>query len=367
MYWTWSGGFLVSADRLKASPDRFPPFLLVFFRRFKWIAACSFASGVVALAIALLLPKWYTARVGILPPHEAPRMSELVSEEPKGLQLRNLLPYTQGVTLLDVYMGILRSQRIGRALIDEFDLMSHYGVDKRIEALSALGKHTQIGVSTDRVIEVNVEDKNPEFAASLANAYAKELDTVLRETESTAGKRQRTFLERRTLEVRTELDSLETSLASAQRGQSIVALSNDLTEAAYAAGNLIGRRMALQVQLDMMQGMGMGEIPARREIEEELRALESEIGKLPELGMEMARRLRDVRIKEVVYEELTKQLELARIAEAKDMPVVEVLDVAVPPDRHSRPRRGLTALAGAFLGGIVSLGWFTYRDGSGTS
>jgi len=69
--------------------------------------------------------------------------------------------------------------------------------------------------------------------------------------------------------------------------------------------------------------------------------------KVPELGTELARLVRDVKVQETVYTLLTQQYEQAKIAEARDTPVVQVLDKAVPAERKSRPRPFLnTAIAG---------------------
>jgi capsule polysaccharide export protein KpsE/RkpR len=77
------------------------------------------------------------------------------------------------------------------------------------------------------------------------------------------------------------------------------------------------------------------------------RAFQVPFPKVPELGTELARLVRDVKVQETVYTLLTQQYEQAKIAEARDTPVVQVLDKAVPAERKSRPRPFLnTAIAG---------------------
>jgi len=112
----------------------------------------------------------------------------------------------------------------------------------------------------------------------------------------------------------------------------------------------------------MLKEMGFENSPIRQEVEMELAAVSREIARLPELGLDLAQKIRDLRIREFLYEELVKQLEAARIEEARDTPSVEVLDVALPPDRHSHPRRGLTTIAGAMLGFALSFMWIAYRE-----
>jgi uncharacterized protein involved in exopolysaccharide biosynthesis len=77
---------------------------------------------------------------------------------------------------------------------------------------------------------------------------------------------------------------------------------------------------------------------------------------VPEVGLELARLTREVKIQETLVTLLGQQMEQARIAEAKDLPVVQILDRGVPAERHIRPRIGLNVmLAGAisFLVGVV--------------
>jgi hypothetical protein len=114
----------------------------------------------------------------------------------------------------------------------------------------------------------------------------------------------------------------------------------------------MARRVALGFELELLRetvNPGAGPL-ARKELE--VAALDSQLGALPDLGMEMARRYRDFMVQEKVFELLSAQLESARIKENRDVTTVEVLDAAIPPDRRSWPRRGLlTALA--FLLSIV--------------
>src|SRR5439155_11519700 len=74
--------------------------------------------------------------------------------------------------------------------------------------------------------------------------------------------------------------------------------------------------------------------------------------KVPEVGLELARLTRDVKIQETLVTLLTQQVEQARLVEAKDVPVVQVLDRAVPAERPVRPRIAVNvAVAGA--GGLL--------------
>jgi tyrosine-protein kinase Etk/Wzc len=70
------------------------------------------------------------------------------------------------------------------------------------------------------------------------------------------------------------------------------------------------------------------------------------------MGLEYARRLRDLKYHELVFEFLAKQLEVARIDEAREGAIIQVVDRAERPDQKSWPKMSLV-LPVAFGFGLV--------------
>lgn len=340
------------------------PGLGLWFRliraHFRFLLGVSFLAGVLTLAIVLLVPRWYTAQATILPPHEDTPNFRSLDVLTASLQLDRFLPFTEQVTLGDVYLAIMDSDRVARQLIERFDLKEHYGQGTMVKTIKELRSHSEIVPSRKRILTVTVEDKDPEMAADLANAYVEELDAIFLEIRSTAGGRQRVFLEKRVARAKADLDSLDVVLIEAQIGKGVTALSGDMSEAAMAAGELIGRRLVLTVQREVMNETGITSGPAHRQMELELEAIERQLAGLPGLGLDVAQKIRDQKMQEFLYQELVRQLEAASIEEARNTPAVEVLDIAYPPDRHSRPRRGLASIAGAFMGFAIAFTWVVY-------
>ena len=336
----------------------------VAIKHFRFLAGVTLASGVLTLGLVFLLPRWYTARSSLLPPHEDQLALPKTTELGVSLQLESLLPFSEGVTLTDIYFAILESDTVARRLIERFGLQEAYKTSTMIKTEKSLRSRTTIAPTKGRILEVKVEDKDPKRAAQIANAYVEELDRVFRQIRSSAGKRQRIFLEDRIVKAAAELDSLEAKLAQVQADQGLTAMSRSLEEAAVAAGQLLGQRMALSVEREMLKDLG-GSSPALRRVEMQLKAVEQEIAKLPFHGAAVAVTLRELKIREVLFEELNHRLEAARIEEARNTPAVEVLDFAVPPDRHTRPRRGLVTIAGALAGFALAFGWVAYTTSEG--
>ena len=73
-------------------------------------------------------------------------------------------------------------------------------------------------------------------------------------------------------------------------------------------------------------------------------------GLVPKTGMEYVRRLRDVKYYETIFDILARQFELAKLDEAKEGSLIQVIDPAVPPERRSFPKRTLIVAGATFLG-----------------
>jgi hypothetical protein len=78
---------------------------------------------------------------------------------------------------------------------------------------------------------------------------------------------------------------------------------------------------------------------------------------LPLLGVTYADLLRQVRVQEAVYETLTKEYELAKVEEAREIPTVKVLDQPVVPSKKSFPPRLLIIVLGTLLAGLLGVSW----------
>ena len=329
-------------------------------RHFRFVYGVALAAGVASVAVGFLLPRWYVARASLLPPHESRNVINLGGLA-SILRIPTAFPFSGGIELVDIYLAILESDTLGRTLVEDHDLVDRFDVRNPERALKALRGRTTVQLSERGVLEIMVESKDPRLAADLANAHVDELDRLFQKSQTTIAGRQRVFLETRLKWSATRLDSLQAKLVDLQSHAGITALSQDATEAAMAAGELMGRKLALQVRIQMFEQLKL-DIPLRRELELELRALNEKIAELPGLGAELGRQLRDVRIQETLHVALARQLEIARLEEVKDTSRVQVLDRAQPPVRHARPRKSLLGLAGALLGGLTALGWVGYRD-----
>lgn len=173
----------------------------------------------------------------------------------------------------------------------------------------------------------------------------------------TKGRRTREFLERRLKEAKSELEESEQALANYETKHRSPALSPEMSAAAEASARLFAQRAALQVRLGVVQSYARGGSDEATAIQQQLRAVDRQLAALPETGLQQARLFRRVKTMEQVWMLLSAQYEESRIDEARDVTTVEVLDPAVPPERHARPKRSIVALVGLLLGfGVGVLG-----------
>jgi uncharacterized protein involved in exopolysaccharide biosynthesis len=123
----------------------------------------------------------------------------------------------------------------------------------------------------------------------------------------------------------------------------------------------MSRKMMLQVRLGVLRGYLSENSDQVQQAREELEQLERRLGAIPELQNELLRLLRDTKVYEQLYLLLTAELEQARIRETMNTPTVQLLDPAMPPERHSRPKKGILSAAAALIGLLGASVWAATR------
>lgn len=321
----------------------------------------SVACAVAGLLLALVLPKAYTARATILPP----------SEEQTGLSMSSLL---RGITIpgvrvplnitpSDMVQSVLDSDRVRAAIGRKLDPRVIYGIRDSADAMDRLRKQTTVRVTSLGVVEISVTAPGSESSARLANAYVDELDRFTRTQRMSRGHRARVFIERRLADVRVRLDSLMHEMSGFQSRSHAPAMSPTLNSSVETAARLSADRMNMEFQLDLARSYAAENSEEVRGYLARIEALDKELDRLPSLGMETARLLRDLKAHEQTFAFLTAQYEDARIEEARDVMSIEVLDPATPPRKPSFPRKRFFVLGGLTIGILGSLAWALSNPG----
>ncbi len=351
--------------------------LLAVVAKRKWmIVRAVIVSAVVASVIAILIPNRYTATTTLLPPQQQTSLASTLVSQLGGI---GALGAVAGRELglknpSDIYVGMLKSRVVADALINQFDLMKVYRDKKMTDAREDLDKASDMLAGKDGLITISVEDKDRQRAASLANAYVGELRKLTDTLAVTEAAQRRLFFAQQLQKSKDDLANAEVALKQTQQKTGLIQLDGQATAIIESVTKAQAQIAAKEVQLQAMQSYATEQNPSLVLLRQELSGLYAQLAKLerqrnlgggdirvptagvPEAGLEYVRRLRDVKYYETIFELLAKQFEVAKLDEAREGSIVQVVDPAVLPDKKSFPPRTLIIVGTiilAFFGAVL--------------
>jgi tyrosine-protein kinase Etk/Wzc len=347
-------------------------FLIVLAKHKKIIAGLPFFVAIIAAAISLLVPNVYTGTARILPPQgQGAATSALLGNLGS---LSGIVGASMGLkTPSDLYAGMLKGHTVADAVIARFDLRSLYREKTLVQTRRALAEVTSITVGKDGIVSVQVDDDDPKRAAALANAYVEELDRLTQRVAVTEGGRKRVFLEKQLRQAKDNLAESEVAMRKTMEKTGLIQLEAQGRILIESIAAIRAQVAAKEIELASMQTVMTESHPSYVRARQELGGLKAELrkleqtdssalrsaipsaGKVPESGLEYVRKLRDVKYFETLFEVLAKQYEIARSEEAADSGMIQVVDVAVPPDYKSRPQRTLIVLISALAAAMIAV------------
>jgi uncharacterized protein involved in exopolysaccharide biosynthesis len=350
------------------------------YRRRRLILGITAACAVVAAVISFLLPVFYKAESRILPPQD--KGSNLAAQMMG--QAGGLVALVGGAAGLkspgELYVEMLKSRTVLDRMVDRFGLMKTYKAKYREDARNNLrGFLTVREERKSGVIILTVEDKDPGRAAEMANAFVEELKSLAGGLAISEAGQRRMFFEEQIRHTKESLARSEEEIKGFQQRTGMFQVDAQARAIIEGIANLRARIAAKEVEARVLRSFATAQNPDLQRTEEEIRALRVELEKIetaksqgfdplmpskrvPELGTEYLRRLRQLKYNETLYELLAKQYELAKLDEARDAVVIQVIDRAVPPERKSRPKRAVIILSSALLGLLGSAGALSVVD-----
>jgi tyrosine-protein kinase Etk/Wzc len=353
--------------------------------RKRLIGAVTLLAAVVSAAIALLIPPQYTARATFLAPGSQQQSGSSAALAALG-SLGGLAGGLAAKTPDELYVALLKSDTVLRALVERFDLKKHYDV----ESYEVLRKTLPgvVRVSSDKksgVILVEVDDKDPQFAANLANAHEAEVTKLLGRLAVSEAQLRRVFFEKQLQDTKEKLIKAEQSLQSVQEKSGVIVLDKQAEALITNAALLRAQISEREVQLRVLRTSATEQNPMVMRLNSELRGLRAElarmestqggapgsavdmpVGRLPEAAIDYVRARRELKLQETLLESMVRQFEIAKLDEAKEGPSLQQVDVALPPDRKSKPVRSLIVLASTLAALILVSGWVVVRRYSAT-
>jgi uncharacterized protein involved in exopolysaccharide biosynthesis len=351
--------------------------LIVLAKHKRLIVGMPLIAAVAAAAISLVLPPVYSASATLLPPQGQSSASALLSQLGGAASLISGAAGIKGPN--DVYVGMLKSRTLGDKLIKRFSLLKVYETPSPEKARKRLVDSTIVTAAKSGLITIEVEDRDRERAAQLTNAYVEELMNLTKVLAVTEASQRRLFFERQLEQAKNHLATAELELKRALDTHGVVSVDAETQAIVATLAQLRARISAKEIQLNSMKAfMTPNNIEYKRG-EEELHSLQAQLGQLENgrggegarnpQGLENIKVLRDVKYNQMLYELLAKQYEVARLDEASDSSVVQVLDSAVVPEQRARPKRAVMVLLTAAISFVASVvlafameGWARLRQ-----
>ena len=360
--------------------------LIVIAERKRFILWVTAAFALLALVIALLLPNRYTATVTLMTPQQNTTMGSLLASQMGNMG--GMAALAAGGSLLknpnDTFVGMLTSRTVEDAMVQHFGLMEEYGKKYLSDARRKFEKRTKVdGSGKDGLIHISVEDHDPKRAAELANGYVEQFRNLSQHLAITEASQRRLFFEQELEQAKDNLAAAEEILKLTEQTTGLVELSSQEKALIESAATLRAQITAREVQIQGMQTYATGENAQLVQAQRELEGLRAQLarmggsednasagfivpkGKVPEASLEYVRKLRDVKYSEAIFEILARQFEFAKLDEAKQGALIQVVDPAVAPDKRSFPLVIpiviVSALVGFFLGIFAALFQAGYR------
>ncbi len=323
----------------------------------------------VAIVVSLIMTPVFTAKTLMMPPQQ--QQSSAASALASLGALAGLAGGAAGVKSPDeMYIAFMESESLQNSIIKKMSLQTRYEAKTLTDTRAGL--KGAVKITSDKksgLISIEATDKDPVFAAQLANVYIDELHNLLGRLAVTDAQQRRVFYEDQIKKTQADLVNAESRfrLANEKSGMQMTSILAETSLRANA--EMRGQIAAKEVQLQAMSRFETTQNPDVQKLTSEMSALRQQLSKLESgsgntttavnpMQQEASQAYRDIKVQQAMLEVLIKQYEIARVDEAKEGPLVQQVDPATPPERRSKPKRSLivlvSALGGIFLGVLAA-------------
>ena len=337
-------------------------------------------AAIAALVYALRAPFIFTARTTLLAPN-----SQQAGSSAALAALGSLGGLAGGLASKspdELYVALLKGDSVQRALIDRFNLKEHYKVETYETLRKVLPSYVRVAADKKSgLITVEVDDESPKFAADLANAHADEITKVLGRLAVSEAQLRRAFFENQLKETKENLVRAEQALQATQEKSGMIVLDKQAEALIGGAAQLRAQITEREVQLKVLRTSATDQNPDVMRLGSELRALRTElarmessqgagsttsavempVGQIPSASIDYVRARRELKLQETLLEGMVRQYWIAKLDEAKEGPALQQVDVALPPDRKSKPSRALIVIVATVLALLASTAFVVLR------
>jgi uncharacterized protein involved in exopolysaccharide biosynthesis len=316
------------------------------------------ACGFIALGISFAITPTFTAKTQFLPPQQ--QQSAAASMLASLGSLGGLAGAATGLkSPADQYIAFMKSVSVQDALVERFKLMEKHETKLKTDVRLELTGKVRIASGKDGLISVEVDDKDPKFAADLANAHVQELRNLLGRLAVTEAQQRRLFFEKQLQITKENLAKADSALKSSGINSSV--LKSSPSSAVEAVARLKAGISVQEVKLGSMRNYLTENAPEFKQALNELASLRTQLAKAEKEepaskdASDYVSRYREFKYQETMFELFARQFELAKVDESREGAVIQVLDVAQPPERKAKPKKALIAIITTLATGFALL------------
>lgn len=321
--------------------------------------------GVLTLGYTFTMPPIFTAKTQFMPPQQQGSAAGLLAS------LGSLGGLAGAAGMKDPsgqYIAFLKSVSIQDALIERFKLMDRFQSKMKADARQTLANSTQILMGKDGLISVEVDGTDPQFAADLANAYVDELQRLMGRLAMTEAQMRRQFFQKQLAQAKDNLTKAEQALRGAGVTRSTTKLA--LSSAVETVVRLKAMIFAQELKLANMRSYLAESSQDLKVAMNDLATYKAQLAKAEQedpanastSSNDYVSRYRDFKYHETLFDLFAKQYELARVDESREGATIQVLDVAQPPERKSKPKKAVIAMVATLAAGFILLLWVFARQ-----
>jgi tyrosine-protein kinase Etk/Wzc len=327
----------------------------------KWLIAKAAAFALLAgTVVCFVLPVRYTATAKIMPPQQAAPAAAILMNQLVSASTGSLAA-AAGMGLgvknpNDIYLGLLASRPILDGIIAQFGLARVYHTSDMTSTRKTLAGRTEIESEKNGFISIAVADKDKVRAAQIANAYTKGLLGLTKTLAVTEASQRRLFYEDQLAQAKEALVAAEMSFQQVQRNEGMIQLDGQAKAMIESLERMRAEVAVKEVELEALRSYSTDRNPEVQLAERELSSLKIEVdrmeqkrhssgsadlglGDVPGAGMDYLRAEHELKYRQTVLDLLVKQYDMARLDEARNSVIIQVVEAAIPPERRSSPQR----------------------------
>jgi uncharacterized protein involved in exopolysaccharide biosynthesis len=349
--------------------------LLILVKHKKFIFFTTLIVSIIAVIYSLLATQYWVSTTTILPSLDK-KDSFSISSSFLGGFASSMLGGEQS----DAYAltGIMQSRTFSLGVVKKFNLIEYFEIeepDTLISYEAAIRNLIEnvVGFEINEengFLSISVETKDKFLSADIANYYWMKLDKYNKSVRMTKGKQQREFIEKRLVEVKESIDILSNTLNEFQKKCYTIDLEEQAKSVVSLYSDMVSEKIKNEIELEFSKqffsetNQKIENLEVRNDIlNTKIGEMERNSGKLkpkyllsiddiPDISLQYSQIMLNLEIQQKIYEYLYPQYEAAKIDELRDLPTIEVIDIAVPAGKRSKPQRAIICIV-AFLFALI--------------